>query len=144
MITPGDARYDDARKLFNGMIDKRPAAIARCRGAADVMEVVKYAREHEIGVSVKGGGHNVAGKALKDGAITIDLGPMHGVRANPYTSRARVQGGVRLGALDRETLAIGQVVPSGTVTDTGVAGLTLGGGFGWLQRKHGLTIDALV
>jgi FAD/FMN-containing dehydrogenase len=144
VITPGDDRYDDARKVFNGMIDKRPAAIARCRGAADVMDVVRYARERDVGVSVRGGGHNVAGKALKDGAITIDLGPMHGVWADPYNKRARAQGGVRLGALDRETLAVGMVVPSGTVTDTGVAGLTLGGGFGWLQRKHGMTIDALV
>jgi FAD/FMN-containing dehydrogenase len=144
VITPGDERYDDARKVFNGMIDRHPAAIARCRGAADVMDVVKYAREHEIPVSVRGGGHNVAGKAVRDGAITIDLGPMHGVWADPYRKRARAQGGVRLGALDRETLAVDMVIPSGTVTDTGVAGLTLGGGFGWLQRKHGLTIDALV
>ena len=144
VITPDSDRYESARRVFNGMIDRRPAAIAQCRGAADVMDVVKYAREHEMPVTVRGGGHNVAGKAVKDGAITIDLGPMHGVWADPYRMRARAQGGVRLGALDRETEAVGMIVPSGTVTDTGVAGLTLGGGFGWLQRKHGMTIDALV
>ena len=144
VITPDSDRYESARRVFNGMIDRRPAAIAQCRGAADVMDVVKYAREREMPVTVRGGGHNVAGKAVKDGAITIDLGPMHGVWADPYRMRARAQGGVRLGALDRETEAVGMIVPSGTVTDTGVAGLTLGGGFGWLQRKHGMTIDALV
>jgi FAD/FMN-containing dehydrogenase len=144
LITPGDDRYDASRRIFNGMIDRRPAAIARCRGAADVMDVVRYAREKDIAVTVRGGGHNVAGKSVRDGAIMIDLGPMHGVWADPYRKRARAQGGVRLGALDRETLAVRMVVPSGTVSDTGVAGLTLGGGFGWLQRKHGLTIDSLV
>ena len=144
MITPGHARYDAERKIFNAMIDKRPLAIAKCTGAADVMEVVRYAREHDIPVSVRGGGHNVAGKALKNGAILIDLGPMDGVRADPVRRRARAQAGARLGALDRETLAVGLVTPSGTVSDTGVAGLTLGGGFGWLQRKHGMTIDTLV
>jgi FAD/FMN-containing dehydrogenase len=144
LITPDNDRYDNARKVFNGMIDRHPAAIARCRGAADVMDVVKYAREHDIAISVRGGGHNVAGKAVKDGAITIDLGPMQGVWADPYRMRVRAQGGVRLRALDREALAVGMVVPSGTVGDTGVAGLTLGGGFGWLQRKHGMTIDNLI
>jgi FAD/FMN-containing dehydrogenase len=144
LITPGHARYDAERKIFNDMIDKRPAAIAKCTGAADVMDVVRYAREHDIPVSVRGGGHNVAGKAVRNDAILIDLGPMHGVRADPLTGRARAQAGARLGALDRETLAVGMVTPSGTVSDTGIAGLTLGGGFGWLQRKHGLTIDNLV
>ena len=144
VITPDDERYEASRRIFNGMIDRRPAAIARCRGAADVMDVVRYARENDIPVTVRGGGHNVAGKSVRDGALMIDLGPMHGVRVDPYEKRARAQGGVRLGALDRETLAVGMVVPSGTVTHTGVAGLTLGGGFGWLQRKHGMTIDALV
>ena len=144
VITPDNDRYESARRVYNGMIDRHPAAIARCSGAADVMDVVKYAREHDIPVSVRGGGHNVAGKAVKDDAITIDLGPMHGVWADPYRKRARAQGGVRLGALDRETLAVGMVVPSGTVSDTGVAGLTLGGGLGWVQRKYGLTIDSLV
>lgn len=144
LITPGHARYDAERKIFNDMIDRRPLAIAKCTGAADVMEVVRYAREHDVPVSVRGGGHNVAGKAVKNGAILIDLGPMDGVRADPVMRRARAQGGARLGALDRETLAVGMVTPSGTVSDTGVAGLTLGGGFGWLQRKYGMTIDNLI
>jgi len=144
LITPGDAGYEEGRKVFNGMIDRRPAAIAQCTGAADVMDVIRYAREHDIPVSVRGGGHNVAGKAVKNGALLIDLGPMHGVRADPLAQRARAQAGARLGALDRETLAVGFVTPSGTVSDTGIAGLTLGGGFGWLQRKYGMTIDNLV
>ena len=144
LITPGNERYDDARKVFNDMIDRRPAAIARCSGAADVMDVVKYAREKDIPVTVRGGGHNVAGRSVRDGAITIDLAPMHGVRVDPVRRRVRAQGGVRLGGLDRETLAVGLVTPSGTVTDTGIAGLTLGGGLGWLMRKHGLTIDNLI
>ena len=144
LILPDHARYDAERRIFNDMIDKRPLAIAKCTGAADVMEVVRYARERDLPVSVRGGGHNVAGKALKDGAILIDLGPMDGVRADPLKRRSRAQAGARLGAVDRETLPVGQVTPVGTVGDTGVGGLTLGGGFGWLQRKHGLTIDNLV
>ncbi|MBT8098164.1 MAG: FAD-binding oxidoreductase [Gammaproteobacteria bacterium] len=144
VIAPGHPRYDAARKIFNDMIDRRPAAIAQCTGAADVMEVIKYAREHDIAVSVRGGGHNVAGKSVKNGAILIDLAHMNGVRVDPVRRRARAESGARLGALDRETLAVGMVTPSGTVSDTGLAGLTLGGGFGWLQRKHGMTIDNLV
>jgi len=144
LITPGDAGYEEGRKVFNGMIDRRPAAIAQCTGAADVMDVIRYAREHDIPVSVRGGGHNVAGKSVRNGALLIDLGPMDGVRADPVARRARAQAGARLGALDRETLAVGLVTPSGTVSDTGIAGLTLGGGFGWLQRKYGMTIDNLV
>ena len=144
LIAPGHPDYDAERKVFNDMIDRRPAAIARCTGAADVMESIRYAREHDLPVSVRGGGHNVAGKAVKDGALLIDLEPMNGVRANPKYKRVRAQAGARLGALDRETLAVGTVTPSGTVSDTGLAGLTLGGGFGWLQRKYGLTIDNLV
>ena len=144
LITPGHARYDAERKVFNDMIDNHPAAIAKCTGAADVMDVIKYARDYDIPVSVRGGGHNVAGKSVRDGAIVIDLGPMDGVRADPFMQRSRAQAGARLGELDRETLAVGIVTPSGTVSDTGIAGLTLGGGFGWLQRKYGMTIDNLV
>jgi FAD/FMN-containing dehydrogenase len=144
LITPDQASYDDERKVFNAMIDQRPLAIAQCTGAADVMHTIRYAREHDIPVSVRGGGHNVAGKSVRDGALLIDLGPMNGVRVDPDQRRARAQAGARLGALDHETLAVGLVTPSGTVSDTGLAGLTLGGGFGWLQRKHGLTIDNLV
>ncbi|MDH4055910.1 MAG: FAD-binding oxidoreductase [Gammaproteobacteria bacterium] len=141
LILPHHDGYDEARKVWNGMIDKHPAAIARCSGAADVMDVVKYAREKGIPVSVRGGGHNVAGKALKDGAITIDLGGMHGVRVDAAKKRARVQGGAKWAAVDRETLAFDLVTTGGTVSATGVGGLTLGGGLGWIMRKHGLSCD---
>lgn len=144
LITPADASYDAARQVWNGMIDKRPAAIARCTGAADVIETVRYARANGLPVSVRGGGHSVAGKALRDDAITIDLGPMQGIRVDPAAKRARVQGGVRWGALDHETVAHDLVTTGGTVSTTGVAGLTLGGGLGWLMRKHGLACDNLV
>lgn len=141
LILPGHDAYDESRKVWNGMIDKHPAAIARCTGAADVMDVVNYARDHNIPVSVRGGGHNVAGKALKDGAITIDLAGMHGIWVDPAKKRARVQGGAKWAAVDRETLALNLVTTGGTVSTTGVGGLTLGGGLGWIMRKHGLSCD---
>lgn len=144
LITPAHPGYDEARKLWNGMIDKRPAAIARCTGAADVIDVVNYARDNKIAVTVRGGGHNVAGKALRDGAITMDLGPMQGIWVNANHKRARVQGGARWRAFDRETLAFGLATTGGTVSSTGVAGLTLGGGLGWLMREFGLSCDNLV
>jgi FAD/FMN-containing dehydrogenase len=144
VITPGHDRYDQERQVFNAMIDRRPAAIAKCSGAADVMDAVKYAREKSIPVTVRGGGHAVSGKAVRDGALTIDLGRMHGIWVDPARKRAMVQGGVRLEGVDRETLAHGLVAPVGTVGKTGVGGLTLGGGLGWLMRKHGLTCDNLV
>lgn len=141
LITPGHDAYDRSRKVWNGMIDKRPAAIARCTGAADVMDVVKFARDNHIPVSVRGGGHNVAGKAVRDDAITIDLGRMHGVWIDPAKKRARVQGGAKWGAFDREAAALKLVTTGGTVSTTGVGGLTLGGGLGWVMRKHGLSCD---
>lgn len=144
LITPGSNGYDPARQLWNGMIDKRPAAIARCSGVADVIDVIRFAREHDVAVSVRGGGHNVAGKALKDDAITIDLASMNSVRVDPQERTARVGGGTRWAAVDRETLAQDLVTTGGTVSSTGVAGLTLGGGLGWLMRKHGLACDNLV
>ena len=144
VITPGQALYDTERRVFNDMINRHPLAIAKCTGAADVMHTIKYAREHDLPVSVRGGGHNVAGKSVRDGALMIDLGPMNGVRVDPVRQRSRAQAGARLGDLDHETFAVGLVTPSGTVGDTGLAGLTLGGGFGWLQRKHGMTLDNLV
>lgn len=144
LITPADSAYDESRKVWNAMIDKRPAAIARCTGAADVRDVIKYARENDIAVSVRGGGHNVAGKALRDGAITIDLGGMHGIRVDAANKRARAEGGARWRAFDRETLALGLATTGGTVDTTGVGGLTLGGGLGWLMREHGLSCDNLV
>jgi FAD/FMN-containing dehydrogenase len=144
LITPNHARYDEARKLWNGMIDKRPAAIARCSGVADIIDVVKFARDNNIAVTVRGGGHNIAGKALRDGAVTIDLGGMHGVWVDAKNKRARAEGGVKWGAFDRETLAMNLYTTGGTVTSTGIGGLTLGGGLGWLMRKHGLSCDNLI
>jgi FAD/FMN-containing dehydrogenase len=144
LIEPADQRYEEARKVWNGMIDKRPAAIALCAGVADVIDVVRFARDNDMPVSVRGGGHNVAGKALKNGAITIDLGPMHGIWVDARRKRALVQGGARWGAFDRETLAHNLATTGGTVTTTGVGGLTLGGGLGWLMRKHGLSCDNVV
>lgn len=143
LLTAADAGYDEARKLWNGMIDRHPAAIARCSGVADVIDVVKYARGKELAVTVRGGGHNVAGRALRDGALAIDLSRMKGIRVDPGAKTARVQGGARWGELDHETLAFDLVTTGGTVSTTGVAGLTLGGGVGWLMRKHGLACDNL-
>ncbi|MDZ7645459.1 MAG: FAD-binding oxidoreductase [Woeseiaceae bacterium] len=144
VIAPSDANYDQARQVWNGMIDKYPAAIARCTGVADVIHVIGYARDNGIPVTVRGGGHNVAGKALKDDAITIDLGSMNSVRVNPDARTARAGGGARWAAFDRETLAFDLYSTGGTVSTTGIGGLTLGGGLGWLMRKHGLACDNLV
>jgi FAD/FMN-containing dehydrogenase len=139
-----DAGYDDARALWNGMIDKRPALVARCTGPADVRDAVRFARTHDMRLSVRGGGHNIAGTALCDGGLLVDLSPMRLVHADPGAQRARVAPGCTWADVDRETQAFGQAVPSGIVSTTGVAGLTLGGGFGWLTRRWGLTCDHLV
>lgn len=141
VIVPGNDTYDQARKVWNGMIDRHPAAIVRCSGVADVIDVVKYAREKNIAVAVRGGGHNVAGKSVRDGAITIDLGRLHGIWVDPRRKRARAQGGVRWRAFDRETLALDLVTTGGTVGSTGIGGLTLGGGLGWVMGKYGLSCD---
>jgi FAD/FMN-containing dehydrogenase len=135
--------YDDARKIWNGSIDKRPALIARCAGVADVMAAVKFARRHGLQVAVRSGGHSFPGLSIADDALVIDLSPMKGVRVDPDARTARVQAGVLLGELDRETQPFGLAAPSGIVTHTGVAGLTLGGGIGWIMRKHGLSVDKL-
>jgi FAD/FMN-containing dehydrogenase len=126
------------------MIDRRPALIARCAGAADVMRAVAFARAHDVLVSVRGGGHNIAGSAVCDGGLTIDLSAMRLVRVDPWTRRAQVGPGATLGDFDHEAQAFGLATPLGINSTTGVAGLTLGGGFGWLSRKHGLTIDNLL
>jgi FAD/FMN-containing dehydrogenase len=144
VILPGDPAYDNARRVWNAMIDKRPSAIARCTGAADVMHAIRIAREEGLTVSVRGGGHNIAGNALCDGGLTIDLSDMRAVHIDPQARRAHVSPGATLADLDHEAQAFGLATPLGINSTTGVAGLTLGGGFGWLTRRFGLTIDNLV
>jgi len=143
LLYAGDAGYDDARTIWNAMIDRRPAVIARCTGTADVVEAVRFARRHDLLLSVRGGGHNVAGDAVCEGGLMIDLSGMRGIHVDPDRRRSRVQPGITLGDLDRETQIYGLAAPTGIVSETGLAGLTLGGGFGWLTRKHGFTSDNL-
>jgi FAD/FMN-containing dehydrogenase len=144
LIRPGDAQYEGARRVWNGAIDRRPALVARCTGVADVRVAVRFARERDLLVAVRGGGHNVAGTATCDGGIVIDLSPMKGVWVDPAARTARAQAGLLWGEFDRETQAFGLAMPGGIVTHTGLAGLTLGGGLGWLMRRYGLTIDNLL
>jgi FAD/FMN-containing dehydrogenase len=144
VLTPGDATYDVHRKMWNGSFDKRPALIIRCAGVSDVIAAVKFGRASGLPVAVRSGGHSFAGLSVADDAAVIDLSLMKGVRVNPTERTVRVQAGVLLGELDKETQAFGLAVPSGIVTHTGVAGLTLGGGIGWIMRKHGLSIDRLI
>lgn len=144
LIAAESSSYEDSRRVWNGMIDRRPALIARCRGVSDVIHAVRFAREQDVLVAVRGGGHNVAGFATCDGGIVIDLSDMRAVRVDPPAKRARAEGGATLGDLDRETQAFGLVAPGGIVSTTGIAGLTLGGGQGWLRRTHGMTCDSLV
>ena len=141
VIQPDDFRYETARKIWNASIDKYPGLIAHCSGVADVIAAVNFARENELLVAVRGGGHNVAGRALCDNGIVIDLSGMKGIRVDAKNRTVRVQGGATLGDLDRETHAFGLAVPAGIVSKTGIGGLTLGGGVGWLVRKYGLTCD---
>ena len=144
LIRPGDPPYEAARRVWNGAIDRRPALIARCTGVADVRAAVRVARERQLMVAVRGGGHNVAGTATCDGGIVIDLSPMKGLRVDPVARVARAQPGLLWGEVDRETQSFGLVTPGGIVTHTGIGGLTLGGGLGWLIRRYGLTIDNLL
>ena len=141
VLLPGDAGYASARRIWNASIDKHPGLIARCSGVVDVVRAVKFARANNLLVAVKSGGHNVAGRALCDDGIVIDLSAMNGVSVDPELRTVRVQGGALLGEVDRETHLHGLAVPSGVVSKTGIAGLTLGGGVGWLVRKYGLTCD---
>ncbi len=143
LIQPHDPDYDEVRQVWNGYIDKHPALISECTGTADVMDAVKFARKNDIEVSIRGGGHNVAGSALCDGGMVIDLSKMRGIHVDASQKLARVQGGVTWGDLDRETQVFGLAAPGGVVSTTGVAGLTLGGGLGWLRKKHGLSCDNL-
>ncbi len=143
-FTPGDAGYDDARIVWNGSIDKRPAVIARCSGVADVIDAVNFARANDLLVAVRGGGHNVAGNSVCDGGIVIDLGAMNAARVDVAARRVRAGGGATIGDVDHETQAFGLAVPLGIVSKTGIAGLTLCGGHSWLARKHGFACDNLL
>jgi FAD/FMN-containing dehydrogenase len=143
LVGRDDPSYEEHRKIWNGSIDRRPALIARCAGVADVITAVKFARTHGLPVTVRSGGHSFPGHSIADDAFVIDLSLLKGIRIDPGEGTARAQAGVLLGELDKEAQAFGLAVPSGIVTHTGVAGLTLGGGIGWIQRKHGLAIDKL-
>ncbi len=143
LLTPGDVGYDEARRAWNGVFDKRPALIARCQGAADVIQAVQFARTHNLLTAVRAGGHSMAGKSVCERGLMIDVSPMRGVRVDPQARTARIDAGVLLGALDHEAQKHGLATTAGVVSHTGAAGLTLGGGLGRLQRKHGLTIDNL-
>ncbi|MDW9618670.1 FAD-binding oxidoreductase [Sinorhizobium meliloti] len=139
-----DAAYDEARTIWNGMIDRRPGLIVQCAGAADVVNAVRFAAENQLLVAVRGGGHNIAGNAVCDGGMVIDLTPMKSVRVDATTKTAWVEPGATLADLDMETQAFRLALPTGINSTTGIAGLTLGGGFGWITRKFGLTIDNLL
>ena len=144
LLQPGDMGYDVARKVHNGLIDKRPALIARSRGVADVVDAIRLARAEDLGVAVRGGGHNVAGRATIDGGVMIDLSLMKGLYVDPRTRSARAQGGSTWNDFNRETQLHGLATTGGVVSSTGIAGLTLGGGLGWLMGKHALALDNLL
>ena len=143
VVSPGDEAYDDARKIWNAMIDKHPALIVRCTTTSDVVLAVNFARDNGLLLAVRGGGHNIAGSAMCDDGIVIDLSQMKAASVDPVARRVTIEGGATLADLDASTQAHGLATPLGINSTTGVAGLTLGGGFGWLSRKHGMTIDNL-
>jgi FAD/FMN-containing dehydrogenase len=143
LLVPGDAGYDDARKVHNGLIDKRPAVIAQCRGTADISDAVRFGRVHGLRITIRGGGHNVAGRAVADDGMMIDLSLMRSIHVDAAGRVARVEGGATWKEVNRETQQFGLATTGGVVGSTGVAGLTLGGGFGWLMSKHGMTLDNL-
>jgi hypothetical protein len=144
LIRSEDDRYDTARAVFNAMVDRRPALIVRCVGVSDVMRGVEFARSHDVPLSIRGGGHSVAGKAVYDGGLMLDLSPMKGIRVDPAQRTAEAQAGLTLGEFDHETQAFGLATTLGVVSVTGIAGLTLGGGLGWLNGLHGLACDNLL
>ena len=144
LLRPGELGYDEARRIHNGLIDKRPAIIARCRGAADVADAVLLGREAGLEVSVRGGGHNVAGRAVTDGGLMIDLAEMRAIHVDPQQGTLRAQGGARWRELDREAAVHGLATTGGAISTTGIAGLTLGGGLGWLMAAYGLAADNLL
>ncbi|HVC64943.1 MAG TPA: FAD-binding oxidoreductase [Candidatus Dormibacteraeota bacterium] len=143
VLSPSDPEYENARRIHNGLIDRRPALVARCHGTADVQAAVRFARERGLEIAVRGGGHNVAGNAVCDGGLMIDLSAMRGVHVDPRARRARAQGGATWGDYNRETQLHGLASTGGIVSTTGVGGLTLGGGLGWLMGKHGMAVDSL-
>jgi len=144
VLAPGDVGYDDSRTVWNSMIDRRPAIVARCLGIADVIECVRFAREHDLLLCIKGGGHNIASLAVADGALMLEMALMRGVWVDPHERVAHVQAGCVLGDVDRETQLHGLASVLGFVSLTGVAGLTLGGGIGYLTRRWGWTADNVV
>ncbi len=144
LIRPGDSGYDEARSVWNGMIDRNPALIARCAGVSDVRECVAFAREHGLPIAVRGGGHNVAGTATADGALVIDLSELREVQVDPESRTVRAQAGATWGDVDRATQRYGLAVPGGVVSSTGISGLTLSGGLSYQRRRDGMTIDNLV
>jgi FAD/FMN-containing dehydrogenase len=144
LLTAGAPGYDEARELFNAMIDRRPAVIARCSGVSDVMAAVRLAREQGLELAIHGGGHSAPGHSMCEGSLVVDVSPMKGVRVDPAARTAWAQAGLNWGELDRETQAFGLAVTGGRVPSTGVAGLTLGGGSGWIERKYGFTVDSLL
>src|ERR671930_2175127 len=144
LLGPGDEGYDAVRRVWNGMIDRRPALIVRCAGVADVIQAVSFARTNNLLVAVRGGGHNVTGNAVCDGGLMIDLSPLKGILVDPVRRTVRAQAGVTWGELDHETQAFGLATTGGQVSTTGIAGLTLGGGIGWLMRQCGAVVDNLL
>lgn len=144
IVDRGDPGYDEARAVWNGDIDRHPELIVQCEGTADVITALRFARSEDLEIAVRGGGHNVAGYGTSDGGLVIDLSPMKGIRVDAQSKRARAQGGVLWGELDHETQAFGLATTGGLISTTGIAGFTLGGGIGWLMRRHGMTIDNLV
>jgi hypothetical protein len=144
LIQSGHAAYESARRVWNGNIDRRPALIMRCTGVADVQRALEFAQQHGVRVSVRGGGHSAPGYGTNDGGVVIDMSRMKGIRVDPQARTVRAEGGVLWRELDQETQVFGLATTGGTVSNTGVAGLTLGGGLGWLMGKHGLTIDNLI
>ena len=143
ILLPSDGAYDSARQIWNAMIDKRPAIIARCTTTSDVVRGVNFARDNGLVLAIRGGGHNIAGNALCDDGLVIDLSKMKAAQVDPAGRRVTIEGGATLADLDAATQAYGLATPVGINSTTGIAGLTLGGGFGWLSRKYGMTIDNL-
>ena len=143
VVPAGSPQYDETRRIWNAMIDRRPALFVRCRSSADVVRTVRFAREHDLLLAIRGGGHNIAGSALADGGLVVDLSGMRSVRVDPDRRLARAEPGVTLGEFDHDTQAFALATPLGINSTTGLAGLTLGGGYGWLTRSYGLTVDNL-